>query len=99
MPSERMFNARVVSRIIRPGKNVGHQRPESRSCCPAAMMLPQEGFGGRTPALMKDSEASSTLASATSTVAKVRIGAMQLRATWLIKMHGIGAAMTLVAET
>ena len=62
-------------------------------------MLPQEGFGGWTPALMKDSEASSTIASATSTVAKTMIGAMQLRATCLARIHGVEAPITWEAAT
>ena len=62
-------------------------------------MLPQDGAGGCTPALMKDSEASSTMASATRTVANTMIGAMQLRATCLTRIHGVEAPMTCEAAT
>ena len=98
-PSARMFNASTVSRIIRPGKNVGHHAPVSRSCLPSARMLPHEGFGGFTPALMKDREASKTTASATRTVANTAIGAMQLRATCLSRMCAVEAPSTREAET
>ncbi|OPZ54905.1 MAG: hypothetical protein BWY91_01386 [bacterium ADurb.BinA028] len=62
-------------------------------------MLPQLGFGGLTPALMNDSDASKTMASATSTVAKTMIGARQLRATCLMRMCAGRAPMTRLADT
>ena len=62
-------------------------------------MLPHEGDGGCTPALMNDSDASNTIASATWTVANTMIGAMQLRATCLIRIHAVEAPMTLEAAT
>ena len=48
---------------------------------------------------MKDSEASSTIASATSTVANTMIGAMQLRATCLARIQAVEAPMTCEAAT
>src|SRR5690625_7886298 len=57
-PSDRTFRLSTVSRIIRPGKKVGHHEPLSSTACPSARMLPQDGSGGCTPALMNDSEAS-----------------------------------------
>ena len=72
----------VVIRISRPGKNVTHQWPDSSSILPSDSMLPQVGvFTEVMPAPMNDSDASKTIASATSTVANTRMGAMQLRAT------------------
>ena len=65
-----MFRHRVVIRIISPGKNVGHQWPDSSSALPSESMLPQVGvLTALMPAPMNDSEASKTIASATRTVA------------------------------
>ena len=63
-------------------------------------MLPQVGvFTEVMPAPMNDSDASKTIASATSTVAKTMIGAAQLRATCLPRIHHVRAPTTLDAET
>ncbi|CPU67034.1 Uncharacterised protein [Mycobacteroides abscessus] len=66
---------------------------------PAAMMLPHEGSGSGTPAWMKDSDASKTIASATSTVVNTSTGAAQLRATCLARIQAVRAPMTRVAAT
>ena len=66
---------------------------------PSASTLPHEGFGGLTPALMNDSDASNTMASATSTVANTRMGARQLRATCLTRIHHVAAPITFEADT
>ena len=63
-------------------------------------MLPQVGvLVALMPAPTKLSEASNTIASATKTVAKTMIGAMQLRATCLNKIQGTEAPITLEAAT
>ena len=69
-PSDRTLRHRVVMRIIRPGKKVGHQWPDMRSSLPSESILPQVGvLTDLMPALRKDREASKTMASATRTVA------------------------------
>ena len=99
MPSDSTLRLSTVTRISRPGKNVGHHTPSSSNCLPSASTLPQDGFGGLTPALMNDKDASNTIASATRTVANTRIGAMQLRATCLARIHHVLAPMTRDADT
>ena len=99
-PSDRTLRHRVVMRMSRPGKKVGHQWPDRSSSLPSERMFPQVGvLTDLMPAPMKDSEASKTIASATRTVAKTMIGAMQLRATCLRRIHGTGAPITLEAAT
>ena len=99
-PSAKIFRLSVVIRISRPGKNVTHQWPDSSSILPSDSMLPQVGvFTEVMPAPMNDSDASKTIASATSTVAKTMIGAAQLRATCLPRIHQVRAPTTLDAET
>lgn len=63
------------------------------------MTLPQDGSGGRTPAPMNDSDASSTIASATITVQNTSTGAAQLTATCRSRMCGVRAPMTRSAAT
>ncbi len=58
------------------------------------MTLPQDGSGKLTPAPMKDSEASKTMASATWTVQNTSTGAAQLTATWRSTMCGVRAPIT-----
>ncbi len=94
-----MFSASTVSRISSPGKTVAHQPPVSTMFLPSAMTLPQDGSGGRTPAPMKDSEASNTMASATWTVQNTSTGAAQLTATCRSTMCGVRAPMTRSAVT
>ena len=58
------------------------------------------GSGGSwIPAPMKVSEASKMMASATRVTVKTMIGAMQLRRTCLIKIHGALAPETMTART
>ena len=95
-----MLRHRVVTRIIRPGKKVGHQCPDRSRALPSESMFPQVGvLTDWMPAPMKDRDASKTMASATSTVAKTMMGARQLRATCLPRIQGTGAPMTLEAAT
>ena len=99
-PSARMLRLSVVTRMNRPGKNVTHQWPDSSSALPSESMLPQVGvLTDVMPAPMNDSDASKTIASATSTVANTRIGAMQLRATCLARIHHVRAPITWEAAT
>ena len=99
-PSERILRHRVVMRMSSPGKKVGHQCPDSSRALPSESILPQVGvLADWIPVPIKDSEASKTMASATSTVANTIIGAMQLRATCLARIHGTEAPITLEADT
>ena len=87
-------------RMNRPGKNVAHQWPESSRALPSLSMLPQVGvFTDVMPVPMKDSDASNTIASATSTVANTMIGARQLRATCRIRIQVVLAPITFDAAT
>ncbi len=85
--------------MSRPGKTVAHQPPMRTMFLPSAMTLPQDGSGGRTPAPMKESDASKTMASATCTVQKTRMGAAQFTATCRMRMCGVRAPMTRSAVT
>lgn len=98
-PSESTLRHSTVIRIIMPGKKVGHHAPEEMIALPSARMLPHDGDGGLIPALMKDNEASKTIASATSTAANTRTGARALRATCLTIIHHVGAPITQAAAT
>ena len=62
-------------------------------------MLPHVGVGSGMPALMKDRDASNTMASATSTMVNTMTGARQLRTTCFIKIHGARAPETMTART
>ena len=62
-------------------------------------MLPQVGVGSGMPAEMNDSEASNTMASATSTMVNTMTGAMQLRMTCFTRIHGARAPDTTTART
>lgn len=61
-------------------------------------MLPHVGVGSGIPALMKDNEASKTIASAIKTIVNTKIGAAQLRATCLNKIQGLFAPLTTAAR-
>ena len=99
-PSARMLRLSVVTRMNRPGKNVTHQWPDSSSALPSESMLPQVGvLTDVMPAPMNDSEASKTMALATSTVANTMIGARQLRATCRIRIQVVLAPITFDAAT
>ena len=62
-------------------------------------MLPHVGVGSGMPAEMNDSEASNTMASATSTMVNTMTGAMQLRMTCFTRIHGARAPETTTART
>ena len=62
-------------------------------------MLPQVGVGSGMPALMKDSDASNTIASATDRVVNTMTGAAMLRVTCLKRIHGARAPETMTART
>lgn len=99
IPSDRMLRHSTVSMMRMPGKNVAHHAPLISRLRPAAITFPQDGSGSGTPACRNDSEASKTMASATSTVAKTRTGAIALRATWRTMMRGVPEPITRTAET
>ena len=99
MPSERMLSARQVIMMARPGNSACHQRPASTPPRASARMLPQVAVGSWIPAPIKVSEASKMMASATRVTVKTMIGAMQLRRTCLIKIHGALAPETMTART
>ena len=99
MPSETMFRHRTVSMIMMPGNSACHQRPASTPARASERMLPHVGVGSGMPAAMNEREASNTMASATSTIVKTRTGAMQLRTTCLIRIHGARAPLTTTART
>lgn len=61
-------------------------------------MLPHVGVGSGIPALIKDNEASKTMASAINTIVKTKIGAAQFRATCLNKIQGDLAPLTTAAR-
>ena len=99
IPSDRMLRHSTVIMMRMPGKKVAHQAPLMSRLRPAAITLPQDGSGSGTPACRNDSEASNTIASATSTVAKTSTGAMALRATCRTMIRGVPAPITRTAET
>ena len=98
-PSDRMLRARQVIMMARPGNTACHQRPASTPARASDRMLPQVGVGSPMPAPMKVSDASKTMASATSVTVKTMMGAMQLRSTWRMRTHGARAPETMTART
>ena len=62
-------------------------------------MLPHVGVGSGMPALMKLSDASKTIASATDRVVNTMTGAAMLRMTCLMRIHGARAPETMTALT
>ena len=98
-PSERMFSARQVIIIARPGKNACHQRPARTPARASARILPHVGVGSAIPAPIKVKDASKMIASATSVTVKTMMGAMQLRRTCFHKIQGARAPETMVALT
>ena len=99
MPSDRMFRHSTVIMMARPGNSACHQRPASTPPRASDRMLPHVGVGSGMPAEMNDSEASNTMASATSTMVNTMTGAMQLRMTCFTRIHGARAPETTTART
>ena len=62
-------------------------------------MLPHVGVGSGMPRLMKDRDASNTIASATHRVVNPITGAAMLRITCLKSIHGARAPETMTART
>ncbi len=87
MPSERMLSARQVIMMARPG-TAPATNGRAHAAAASARMLPQVAVGSWIPAPMKVREASKMMASATRVTVKTMMGAMQLRRTCLIKIHG-----------
>ena len=85
--------------IARPGNTACHQRPARTPPRASARMLPHVAVGSWMPAPMNVSEASKMMASATSVTVKTMIGAMQLRRTWRMRIHGARAPETMTART
>ena len=98
-PSERMLRHKTVTMMNKPGNSACHQRPESTPARASARMLPQVGVGSGMPAEMKARDASKTMASATQTTVKTRMGARQLRITCFHKIQGARAPLTIAART
>ena len=85
--------------IAMPGKSACHQRPSRTPSRADERMLPHVGVGSAMPAPMKVSDASKMMASATSVTVKTMIGAMQLRRTCRMRIHGARAPETMTART
>ena len=71
-PSPNTFRDSTVSTSIRPGTIVRCGAVAIRSM-PSSIIVPQDGFGGRTPAPRNDSADSSRIALAISSVKNTRI--------------------------